>query len=646
MNVICSAEPCPVILDCSCVHYSGANLIYTGIVTNDNLCSALQKIDAKFQDAGLGYVFNNGLIQSAPGNPVQLGGTLIQNTTIASGGYTLTFTGDIFSNKFVTIGGTSSQFVKGDGSLDSTSYQPAGNYISSLTGDGTATGPGSSVFTLNSVNPNPGTYGSTTQVPVVTVNSKGLVTSIIPTNIALPSDILSFGGDVTGSGVTGSPVTLTLLTVNSNVYGSNTFLKFAVNGKGLVTSAAPVGAGDIFTALGYTPVPDTRTITINGVTQDLSLNRTWTIPVGGGTVSSVGVISGTGISASVTNPTTTPVITITNTAPDQTVVLNSGTGINVTGTYPNFTIAATNSGTVTSVTASTPLASSGGSTPNITIQQASGSQDGYLSSTDWTTFNSKQDAITLTTTGTSGAATFIANTLNIPQYQTALTNPVTGTGTATRVAFWNSSSSISSDADLYWDDSNKRLGIGTATPGHKLEVVNNGVFSRFTEITATNTNAILLGKSTSSYIDMYGSASERKLLIGNGTTGYADLITYSTNTLRISAGGTLPSILSTFTPNFTFSGGTNTHTIVDLYPNISLTGGTNTLRGVYYHPNNTAGTATTEIAWENTQGDIVHGNLAGSGTRVVTADSGGKLGTTSVASLTPGFEMNFLLMGA
>ncbi len=41
---------------------------------------------------------------------------------------------------------------------------------------------------------------------------------------------------------------------------------------------------------------------------------------------------------------------------------------------------------------------------------------GKLSGTDWTTFNSKQSAITLTTTGTSGPATFISNVLNIPQY--------------------------------------------------------------------------------------------------------------------------------------------------------------------------------------------------------------------------------------
>lgn len=44
---------------------------------------------------------------------------------------------------------------------------------------------------------------------------------------------------------------------------------------------------------------------------------------------------------------------------------------------------------VDSVSASTPLASSGGVTPTISITQASGSTDGYLSSTDWNTFNNK-----------------------------------------------------------------------------------------------------------------------------------------------------------------------------------------------------------------------------------------------------------------
>ena len=100
----------------------------------------------------------------------------------------------------------------------------------------------------------------------------------------------------------------------------------------------------------------------------------------------------------------------------------------------------TNVGTVTSVglssvtsgvtIGSTPVTTSG--TITLAIATATTSQNGLLSSTDWTTFNGKQGTITLTTTGTSGAATFSSNTLNIPNYGSALSGylPLTG-GTLT-----------------------------------------------------------------------------------------------------------------------------------------------------------------------------------------------------------------------
>ena len=47
---------------------------------------------------------------------------------------------------------------------------------------------------------------------------------------------------------------------------------------------------------------------------------------------------------------------------------------------------------VSSVGASAPLASTGGLTPTLSIPVATSSADGYLSSTDWSTFNSKQPA--------------------------------------------------------------------------------------------------------------------------------------------------------------------------------------------------------------------------------------------------------------
>lgn len=346
MNVSCSTNPCPTILNSTCVFYEGGNLVYTGILTNDNLQIALEKIDQKFQDAGLGYVFDNGLVQTTPGAPVILGGPLLQNTTITSSGFDLAITGNLIAGAHITAGGTSTDFVKGDGSLDNTSYQPAGNYITALTGDGTASGPGSAIFTLSNTSVIPNTYGSGNDIPIITVDSKGRITNATSSPIAFPSQSIILAGDAYGAGFTGSSVNVTLTTVNSNIYAVNTPLKFSVNDKGLVTGASALTNLDLDAIYGYTPVPNTRTITINGVTQDLSVNRTWTISAGTGTVTSVGVTSGTGISASVSNPTTTPNITITNTAPDQTVVLTPGTGIGITGTYPNFTIATTGTGSV------------------------------------------------------------------------------------------------------------------------------------------------------------------------------------------------------------------------------------------------------------------------------------------------------------
>lgn len=83
--------------------------------------------------------------------------------------------------------------------------QASGNYITALTGDGTAAGPGSSVLTLATVNSNVGsfTYGS------FTVNAKGLITAASSGSPPVAS-VTSVALSVPGSslfGITGSPVT-------------------------------------------------------------------------------------------------------------------------------------------------------------------------------------------------------------------------------------------------------------------------------------------------------------------------------------------------------------------------------------------------------------------------------------------------------
>lgn len=79
--------------------------------------------------------------------------------------------------------------------------------------------------------------------------------------------------------------------------------------------------------------------------------------------------------------------------------LTDGTGINITETTGGaITIANTG---VTSVGATSPIASSGGVTPTISISQATTSTNGYLSSTDWNTFNNKgSGTVTSVTAGT------------------------------------------------------------------------------------------------------------------------------------------------------------------------------------------------------------------------------------------------------
>ena len=85
-----------------------------------------------------------------------------------------------------------------------------------------------------------------------------------------------------------------------------------------------------------------------------------------------------------------------------------------------------------------------GSGTSIQVKQATTSVSGFLSSTDWTTFNNKQATITLTTTGTSGSATFSANTLNIPNYGSALSGYLPLTGGTLTGALSGTSASFSS----------------------------------------------------------------------------------------------------------------------------------------------------------------------------------------------------------
>jgi len=65
------------------------------------------------------------------------------------------------------------------------------------------------------------------------------------------------------------------------------------------------------------------------------------------------------------------------------------------------------------VSATPPISYTSGT---ISMIEASAANSGYLTSGTWNTFNSKQAAISITTSGNSGAATFSSPILNIPNY--------------------------------------------------------------------------------------------------------------------------------------------------------------------------------------------------------------------------------------
>jgi hypothetical protein len=50
MNVTCGTYSCPVLLNSTCVFYEGANLIYINVNSNDNIQTALEKVNDKVRE--------------------------------------------------------------------------------------------------------------------------------------------------------------------------------------------------------------------------------------------------------------------------------------------------------------------------------------------------------------------------------------------------------------------------------------------------------------------------------------------------------------------------------------------------------------------------------------------------------------------
>lgn len=123
-----------------------------------------------------------------------------------------------FSSPLIFSGGNiTCQTASGSlsGCLSSTDWntfngkQAAGNYITALTGDVTASGPGSVAATLATVNSNVGSFGGTNSIPTFTVNGKGLITAAGSATPSIPASEITSGTFGTGNYTFSADLTVT-----------------------------------------------------------------------------------------------------------------------------------------------------------------------------------------------------------------------------------------------------------------------------------------------------------------------------------------------------------------------------------------------------------------------------------------------------
>jgi hypothetical protein len=228
------------------------------------------------------------------------------------------------------------------------------------------------------------------------------------------------------------------------------------------SSAAPVWEAITAASLGV--VPTSRTITINGTTQDLSANRTFSV----GTVTSVAVTVPTGLTVTGSPITTTGTIAITFTA---------GYSIPTTASQSNWDSAYTNritSLTTTGNSGSATLISNTLNVPTYTLVGLGGMANPFSAAIGQLIYSNSAGAplslapnttttkkyLSMTGDGTNGAA---------PVWEAI--SGIAGSGTTNYIAKFTASSTIG-DSLIY--DNGTNVGIGTPTPQAKLDVSGSG----------------------------------------------------------------------------------------------------------------------------------------------------------------------------
>jgi hypothetical protein len=186
---------------------------------------------------------------------------------------------------------------------------------------------------------------------------------------------------------------------------------------------------------------------------------------------------------------------------------------------------------------------------NAMLKSVSGVITAAVANTDY------QSPISLTTSGSSGAATFSSNILNVPNYTLSglggvptsrtlsingvsydlsadrswtITSDITGSGADGRVAYWNGTNSITSEAGFIYDASTNRLGVNTSVPNATIgaDAALNSGYGLLIKTGASNYNGIgiAIDSTYGNTIETakLGTASARNLTLLN-QSGFVSL---------------------------------------------------------------------------------------------------------------------------
>lgn len=297
---------------------------------------------------------------------------------------------------------------------------------------------------------------------------------------------------------------------------------------GVLSKLADVATGNALISGGVGVAPSYGKI---GLTTHVS----GTLPIAnGGTGQATALVAG-----SVVYGLSTTAMAVTAAGTSGQVLTSAGAGT------PTWTTPTT--GTVTSVTGTAPVVSSGGATPAISMAAATTTVSGYLTSTDWNTFNGKQAAGTYVTAVSVASANGLAGTSSggatpALTLSTSITGLLKGNGTAISAATAGTDYLTPTTGVTTFSGSSTGLTPATATSGAitlagTLAVANGG-----TNITSYTIGDIVYA-STAGILSRLADVATGSAIISGGvgvapSYGKVGLTTHISGVLPVANGGT------------------------------------------------------------------------------------------------------------